>query len=242
MTIIVKSISEKYGKDESTDYDDFKEVIKNPKFGGSIGMKDISIRSVRIQSGVIAIKALQFTYEVTTIDGVSYPYVGMMYGSDGGTVSTLSLVDNERITNITGKYGGEVNATHIRYLQFQTPERIEEYGVVNETDTEFTLPVGVFFGSGDPSTSGYVDSLGTYEIVPAIEPTVTLTPQHPVTVLTTVATATTALNMVTASPKTIQCNSTPQFVALSVFTSIFGLIALVASGMSILLYKNRPKG
>ena len=105
---------------------------------------------------------------------------------------------------ISGKYGGEGNTIYIRYIEFKTSERTENYGIVNLTDTAFALPVGVFFGSG----SSYVHSLGTYEIASVIEPTVTVT--------STVAS--------TANSGSIesQCPSNSSFVTLSYSTGILG--------------------
>jgi hypothetical protein len=217
MTIIVKSVSKKYGKDESADYDDFNDIIMSPKFNGSNGMKDINIKSIEIyDSGKIAINSLQFTYQVTTNDGASHTHVGMKYGSDGDVITpkTLTLDVDEQLTSINGKYGlDEFGDTHITYLQFQTSSRTEVYGIFNETNTAFTLPVGIFFGS----EGVYVNSLGTYEIAQAIEPTVTITQKQVTTAASTVATATTT---VYSPAPTGDFKSCPSNAGLSAATGI----------------------
>ncbi|RIA86853.1 hypothetical protein C1645_740535 [Glomus cerebriforme] len=143
MTIIVKSVSSKYGGNGGTYHNDFDDII-NEYGGGSDIIENIYIKSIIIQSGD-TVNSLQFTYDIKITDLVS------VYTQSG-----------EKLAEISGRYGNftTTNITVIRYLEFRTSRRTVTCGQNNAEDIQFTLPVGVIYGS-----SGlYLDSIGSYEI------------------------------------------------------------------------------
>ena len=69
MTIIVKSISQKYGGRGGTYYNDLSDIIT--EFGGSsMNITSIDIRRVEIYPGRV-IDSIQFTYHVVMDNGTS---------------------------------------------------------------------------------------------------------------------------------------------------------------------------
>ncbi|RIA85233.1 hypothetical protein C1645_831088 [Glomus cerebriforme] len=170
MTIIVKSVSPKYGGDNNgNDYNDYNDIIA--AYGGATNIKSINIKSIEIQAGSI-VDSLQLTYNIVTLDGTSNNYQGNKYGGSGGVKRDIIFADGEQLTRISGRYGKYSNCTKIGYLEFRTSKNTYRFG--NDSgDTgkiAFTFPVGVIYGSG----SRHLDNIGSIEIEGTIQPTTSL--------------------------------------------------------------------
>ncbi|RIA85227.1 Jacalin-like lectin domain-containing protein [Glomus cerebriforme] len=169
MTIIVNSISPKYGGYGGNNYNDYNDIIT--AYGGSTNIKSISIKRIEIQVGSV-VNSLQFTYNIVTMDGASHDYQGNKCGGDGGKNQELILAGDEQLTRISGRYGDYGGVKTVRYLEFQTSQITHQFGGVGSTkDTPFTLPVGVIYGS----SGRHLESIGSVNITEAMQPTVTTT-------------------------------------------------------------------
>src|ERR1700722_7767757 len=108
MTIIVKSVSPKYGGNGGINHNDLLDIIS--AYGDSTNIKSINIKRIEFQSAN-AVNSLQFTYNIMTTEGESQEFQGNKFGGDGGTRQDLILTVNEQLMGISGRYGIFFNHT-----------------------------------------------------------------------------------------------------------------------------------
>ncbi|CAH1757229.1 16938_t:CDS:1 [Entrophospora sp. SA101] len=236
MTITIKSISDANGGNGGTHYDDFKDIIANPTYGGFANIKKIDVKGITdIKSGDF-LESIRFVYNIVTKNGMSYEYQGTKRGQGiRGVVQTpFDFADNGGLTEIRGKLDILVGgATVIKYLMFKTPKQTLGYGKDDPAKQEFVLPSGVIFGN----TGTNVDSIGVYEIAEEEQLVKTVTS----TIIETITESTSTVPSVTtvtpyAATETLFVDNPQTVIGLSIPLAALSVIILTT-----LYYKYRNR-
>nr|CAG8646431.1 7211_t:CDS:1 [Entrophospora candida] len=237
MTITIKSISDAKGGNGGTHYDDFKDIIANPTYGGFANIIKIDVKGITdIKSGGGYIESIRFVYNVVTKNGMSYEYQGTMRGLGiGGDVQTpFDFAGNGGLTKIRGRVGVLASGEPvISYLMFTTPKQTLEYGINNPKEQEFVLPPGVIFGN----CGKFVDSIGVYEIAEEEQLVKTVTSTF---IETITGSTSTVLSVTTVTPyaatETLFIDNPQTVIGLSIPLAALSVIILTT-----LYYKYRNR-
>nr|CAG8594523.1 1546_t:CDS:2 [Entrophospora candida] len=217
MTIIVKSISDAKGGTGGTLYDDFKDIITNPAYGGFANIKKIDVKGITDIKSEDALESIRFVYNVVTKDGKTYEHQGTKRGGGLGQTS-FDFVVNGGLTEIRGRSSGTV-----RYLMLKTPKQTLEYGKINPKEQEFVLPPGVIFGNSGLA----VDSIGVYEIAEE---------EQLVKTVTSTITETISISAAQPEPETIFVDNPRTIIGLSIPLAVLSVLVLAT-----LYYKYRNR-